>query len=398
MNRGDDDGADGGVPHDAWLREALRHAPDADAAPPPALSETILREAHAAAREAAPVGVPPASTSLVQRVLAAWSWLARPPVAAAFASVLVAATIGVMWWDRPLDEMPPPREAPAVATAPPTPQQQSTPAAPPAPTAPNAPAVTARPAPEPPPAAPARTEPAARPGKAHESDAAKSRIATAPETTRAAEDSAAAGAAAPKAAPELRDEAARARERDASAREDRRAAASADAALAAPSSSQPPSAAPAETSPSILAEAAPAQKAERRSAPAAAAPLAQGFARREASPLGALRSTVAAQPQRWAWQRDGGTVGAMNTALAQWLQRVDETTRGRWAVPPTATDTAALPAIAIQLLHDGSPHTTLRLGAATVEVELPGGGARWRAELSAGEATALRIELDEATR
>ena len=35
---------------DAWLREALRHAPDADAAPPRDLSETILAQARAAAR------------------------------------------------------------------------------------------------------------------------------------------------------------------------------------------------------------------------------------------------------------------------------------------------------------------------------------------------------------
>ena len=32
---------------DAWLREALRHAPDADLAPPALLSLAILREAHA---------------------------------------------------------------------------------------------------------------------------------------------------------------------------------------------------------------------------------------------------------------------------------------------------------------------------------------------------------------
>ena len=37
---------------DAWLRAALRHAPDARAAPPPALSETILAEARATARSA----------------------------------------------------------------------------------------------------------------------------------------------------------------------------------------------------------------------------------------------------------------------------------------------------------------------------------------------------------
>jgi glutamate N-acetyltransferase/amino-acid N-acetyltransferase len=33
------------IERDAWLRAALRHAPDADAAPPPALRQAILREA-----------------------------------------------------------------------------------------------------------------------------------------------------------------------------------------------------------------------------------------------------------------------------------------------------------------------------------------------------------------
>src|SRR5438046_5171871 len=40
--------------HDAWLREALRHAPDAGVAPPPSVSEMILREAQAKARVGAP--------------------------------------------------------------------------------------------------------------------------------------------------------------------------------------------------------------------------------------------------------------------------------------------------------------------------------------------------------
>ena len=39
--------------HDAWLREALRHAPDASASPPPSLRDAILAEARAAARAVA---------------------------------------------------------------------------------------------------------------------------------------------------------------------------------------------------------------------------------------------------------------------------------------------------------------------------------------------------------
>ena len=37
---------------DAWLREALRHAPDSDAVPPSGVSEAILLKARAAARGA----------------------------------------------------------------------------------------------------------------------------------------------------------------------------------------------------------------------------------------------------------------------------------------------------------------------------------------------------------
>jgi hypothetical protein len=91
---------------DAWLREALRHAPDAAAAPPRDLSETILAQARAAAR----VGGAPARTARRRNpFLALWDWLARPPVAAGFASIMAATLVGVMWWGRPMDESLPPR-------------------------------------------------------------------------------------------------------------------------------------------------------------------------------------------------------------------------------------------------------------------------------------------------
>jgi hypothetical protein len=47
-----------------------------------------------------------------------WSWLARPPIAAGFATVMAATVVGLMWWDRPLDEAVPQRAAPALATRP----------------------------------------------------------------------------------------------------------------------------------------------------------------------------------------------------------------------------------------------------------------------------------------
>jgi hypothetical protein len=91
---------------DAWLREALRHAPDAQLGAPAAVSECILRAAQTSAHR------PPAPGALASL----WAWLARPPFAAGLASVMVATLAGLMWWDR-LDT--PDRSQPdAVATQP----------------------------------------------------------------------------------------------------------------------------------------------------------------------------------------------------------------------------------------------------------------------------------------
>ena len=112
-----------GPEHDAWLREALRHAPDASAAPPPSLRDAILAEARAAARTADAARTA-ASVSLLDRALALWSWLARPQVAAGFASVMAATLVGMLWWDRPMDEtMVPPPSSPTVSAPRPAPEQ-----------------------------------------------------------------------------------------------------------------------------------------------------------------------------------------------------------------------------------------------------------------------------------
>jgi len=96
--------------HDAWLREALRHAPDAEALPPSGVSDAILAQARAAARTAAPISLPARREAARPSAFAAfWAWLARPPVAAGFASVMAATLVGLMWWDRPLDETLPQR-------------------------------------------------------------------------------------------------------------------------------------------------------------------------------------------------------------------------------------------------------------------------------------------------
>ena len=89
-------------PPDAHLRAALRHAPDADAAPPAALSARILADARRAV-------APPRW----------WQALGRPAGAAAFASVVLAGFIGLMWRGGP----PPP----AQPEAPPAVRSQSVP-------------------------------------------------------------------------------------------------------------------------------------------------------------------------------------------------------------------------------------------------------------------------------
>ncbi|MEO8923273.1 MAG: hypothetical protein ABI330_10700, partial [Caldimonas sp.] len=92
---------------DAWLSQALRHAPDAAAGPPHALREAILAEARSAVqplRDSSARDKQATQATLTERVAAFWSWLARPPVAAGFASVMAATLVGLMWWDRPMDE------------------------------------------------------------------------------------------------------------------------------------------------------------------------------------------------------------------------------------------------------------------------------------------------------
>ena len=132
MTRADDSGAE----HDAYLRSALRHAPDASLAPPDALDDAILRRARSATAEADASVKPhvplPRDVSRGHRPLApssglgrffsglagAWSWLARPAVASGFAGVMVATLVGVMWWGRPLDEALPGRFEPPTPSAP----------------------------------------------------------------------------------------------------------------------------------------------------------------------------------------------------------------------------------------------------------------------------------------
>lgn len=103
----------GNPERDAHLRAALRHAPDAHDAPPPALSAAL----RAAARAAVQVQAPPLATPWWQR---AWASLARPrPVWAGGAAALLVSVLTVQLWQG--EPVPPAVTAKAPAAAMPAP-------------------------------------------------------------------------------------------------------------------------------------------------------------------------------------------------------------------------------------------------------------------------------------
>ena len=297
---------------DPHLRKALHHAPDRDAAPPPALSAAILQAARAAAKPAAPRATP-------------WwrRWLEVQPMqwAGAAAGLLVAVLVGRLWWDNAPELREPAPPAASVAARPPVPAS-----APPAAPAPEAAAARGtagahddnevrealkaeRPMPEH--RAEGRQQPAAV------SDQAKEAIAK-PEPPLA--KAAAPAAPAPPPAP-------------------------------APAPAQAPAPSPAPVAPSGLAQ----QETERRQDAAAPAlrarvPAAEGqasmpplnFAPAPASavPAGAISAEPpgvgrlrqsAAEPSGWVWERRASELsGAPPVPQSAWLQLLLNASAGRW--------------------------------------------------------------------
>ncbi|MBT9527489.1 MAG: hypothetical protein IV105_19720 [Rhizobacter sp.] len=305
---------------DAHLRAALRHAPDAQLQPPPALSDLILKEARAKARDALPPA--PAPRHPLWR---AWDWLARPSVATAFAGVMVATLIGLMWWDQPMDEAMPRPPIPAAAPAP---------VAPPPPAAPIAEVARPAPAAEPTQAPQRKPAPAAKPAPP-----------AAPARELAAREEAAApvvgGAAQParEAAPTV--------------------------ALAAP----PPAPAPAPAADTATTGAAAMSRAQsfdesKRQRNVASADSLGRAARTEARAtelrhsVAQVRAAIAAEPARWMWQRDGGPQQAMNDVVSNWLARLDADAGDRWQPVDAST---LRPGREIRLLRDGHTAHGFRL-------------------------------------
>ena len=113
--------------------------------------------------------------------------------------------------------------------------------------------------------------------------------------------------------------------------------------------------------PAVNAEASPAQPPAMAAAPPMAAltrnrALATTASSAAFAPLADALASIAAQPQRWAWQR-GGDVRPLTPALQRWLGDLERDTSSRWrahtSVPVAAND--------LRLFRDGSLHATLRL-------------------------------------
>jgi len=351
---------------DPWLSHALRHAPDANAAPSPELSDAILRSARNAVKQKATQAASRPEARGQRRWMQWWSWLARPPVAAGFATVMVAVLVGVMWIDKPIDEALPdkvgiPAEPPAREAAP-------TPAPAPAPT----------PAPAPPvdavqdAAKKAAAPPATREPEAKRRDAtppAAARPAPAPKRERGAEQSTiAAPAAAPTPVPEPRapspftDNTSRPAEQPAAQ------GAAPAAAARAPAPPPAPAAAPAQARDEAT--------AERRSttessagvlAKSAPAPNTVSALRAQREGSGAAPFVIDA-PERWRWQR-GGEPQAMTPALQAWVDQLHRS--ARWRPAGESTPTAGEAEVLV-LWRDGAPYATIQIGTDAARLTLRG--------------------------
>lgn len=403
------DGTDG--ERDAYLREALRHAPDAAFDAPPALTDNILRQARLATAPVATERKP--RNAVLQHLGEAWAWLARPPVAAGMASLMVATLVGMMWWGGQIDEAPSERAAPQDDLRRSLPQQQPPPAEPPAGAEKKSEAIVAAASPE--------LKHRAPTSKAVEAEAAKAKL----EGEQAAAGNAAAkrdARAREEAAPLAPAQQADARADDSAASALRRLPVPPPPLPASPAAAPPPAPAmapapvparplnepsesarrgPAESAaPSRAVQDAAVAKSAAPAAPAAGAmPSALGQASSlEAaaqSPAAALQAAVAAAPQRWTWQRGNDVTQAMNDVMQAWLAELDAATRGRWQVSDGAE--TSISSLSLRLWQDGRPHTQLRLDPAAVSIDV-GPSRGMRAALPGAEAATLRESLERATR
>jgi hypothetical protein len=475
---------------DAWLRAALRHAPDAEDGAPPAISQAILRRAQAQAQ--APAAGDPRSAARPRRGAAQaasgqqqgggfWAWLVRPQVAGALASLAVATLAGVLWWGQPMDDAvrghgPDERmrehDRPASPAA--VPGSPSSDLAAAASAAVSASASASAPAPAPAPAPVAKTEVAAEPVTATSAAAPATALpATAAAAKQDAKPADPVGEMPPSqkmlprtmpspSSDALAKESARSMSNPPLAEARAIGAAAAPPAPPAPAAAAPPAASPA-IAPAItpadtpamapalaggasppIRPAAPATTAEApglgtslagariQRDEAAPSPVAETEAptslalqaARKAraaddanlpdNPVARLRAAMAAWPEVWTWQRDGGPEQALGDAQLAWLRQLEAAAGARWqtvaasaggastAAAPGATATTGTTAT-LRLMRNGQPHSTVRLQAAGASIEgesaatAQRGGAR-RVALSPAAAASLKSALNQATR
>ena len=370
------DPAAGDDEHDAWLREALRHAPDAALSAPPLLRDSILSQARAAVEPAPPAAEPARRRASSPSTFAAfWSWLAQPPVAAGFASVMAATLVGVMWWDRPLDEaLPPPSAPPAAVVADAgsvTPEASMS--------APLPAATEATPARE---RAAAATAPAARTAPRPTSDSAlpgagrRGDAATPFPGERKDEGVADAASRADKAAGTQADAASVEKPAPERAADEKRSTSAPKAMAMAPPAA-----------PTIAPMPAPMQAPMPAPMPAQARPALGAMGRDGPGPLAPLRAALAADNERKRTIADG-QASPPDDALERWLAELDAATAGRWGAVDTGAERSGT---IVPLRVDGSGTATLWLDGNTVTLEIRRGGraAAWRAELAKAAAEHL---------
>ncbi|WOB08546.1 hypothetical protein [Piscinibacter gummiphilus] len=308
---------------DPHLREALRHAPDAQLQAPPQLSELILKEARAKARDPKHADIPAPGWAR-----SVWAWLARPAVATGFAGVMAATLVGLMWWDEPMDQAAPRSPLPAAAP------KHEKPAAAEAPfierTQPAEKATAPVPKPE-----PVRKKADAPREKRAEPNASEAAAGTARPASLPAPDPMAAAVPTPAAAPP---------------------ALSADTS----SNAQLAKARTREEEPKReRSSMAPAEAQRRRAAAKAQLNESRLQAEGEAySRVASVRAAMAAEPTRWTWQRDNSDARPLNEALYAWLAQLDAATMARWQ-PVDAT--AQRPGREIRLLLDGDVQHSFRI-------------------------------------
>jgi len=381
---------------DAYLQSALKHAPDALAGPPPALSEAILREAQAKARDPRTAPHAPSRKSW-------WDWLSRPSAASGFAGVMLAVLVGLMWREQASD-LGPLRE-PAQAVSPAT--GVATPAtAPQAERMADAAASEARPQLEGK-VERQRAEAPKQTPKPAPAPVLAARKAAPPQAVALAEAS---PSPAPPAAPAAT-QAPAAPLPPATAIASAKIGAMADAVSNAAAPVPAPvaeAAKPAATPPVEVAQAETRAQARSERSPQAGlaaiagasthtlARMAPALPAPAVAALTALRQALATEPARWTWQRGSDTPPQPVTpALRDWLATLDQAAAGTPWQP--ALPAGSAPAQALRLLRDGQVAELLWW---------EGDSLRWQhgtqppqqLSLPSGQGQALQQALDDAVR